>query len=168
MSEKNQKNFDNLSIYNNNCNENNYSLLKIFNYIKKNIIKKKKKISSNDIDDLREQHSDNESDKTFYEKNCPSNSSRKTNSVISNKSNQSNKSNKSNQSNKSTNTDNSGPITKYTSKTLYRKRIKSIDYVRDNDDDEYNVVMSYQKYIPKRTVSGGARFDANRIKKNST
>jgi hypothetical protein len=166
MSKENQKDFANLSIYNNN--NNNYSLLKIFNYIKKNIIKKKKKISSNDIDDLREQHSDNESDKTFYEKNCPSNSSRKTNSVISNKSNQSNKSNKSNQSNKSTNTDNSGPITKYTSKTLYRKRIKSIDYVRDNDDDEYNVVMSYQKYIPKRTVSGGARFDANRIKKNST
>lgn len=120
--------------------------------MKKNIIKKKK-ISSNDIDDLREQHSDNESDKTFYEKKCPSNSSRKTNSVISNNSNQSN---------------NSQPIEKYTSKTLYRKRIKSIDYVRDNNNDEYNVVMSYQKYVPKRTLSSGARFDANRIKNNST
>ena len=77
-----------------------------------------------------------------------------------------NESNESNQSNKSNQSNNSQSIEKYTSKTLYRKRTKSLDYIRDNDT-EYNVVMVYQKYIPKRTVSGGARFDANRIKNNS-
>lgn len=58
-------------------------------------------------------------------------------------------------------------MTKYTSKTLYRKRIKSIDYVRDNKNDNYDVVLNYQKYIPKKTFSSGTLFDANIIKNNS-
>ena len=86
--------------------------------------------------------------------------------LISTKSN--NSINTDTESKSSSKSDNSEPMTKYTSKILYRKRIKSIDYIRDNNDDEYNVVMSYQKYVPKRTLSSGARFDANRIKINST
>ena len=142
--------------------EQEYSLIKIFNYIKGKILKKQKKISSHDIDNLREQNSDNESDKTFYEKKCPSNSSRKANSVISNKSDKS--TNTETMSNKS---NDSGQMTKYTSKSLYRKRIKSIDYVRDNNNDDYNVVLAYQKYVPQKTFSSGTLFDANRIKNNS-
>lgn len=157
MSDKNQKNIDIECILS--SHEKEYSLMKIFNYIKRKVLQKSKKISSDNIDDLREQNSDNESDKTFYEKKCPSNSSRKANSVISNKStNTETISNKSNDS---------GPMTKYTSKTLYRKRIKSIDYVRDNKNDNYDVVLNYQKYIPKKTFSSGTLFDVNIIKNNS-
>jgi len=78
---------------------------------------KTKKISSDDINDLRDQNSDNESDKTLYEKRCPSNTFRKSNSVISNNSSRSNKSTNTDISNSSSKYDNK--TQKYRSKSLY-------------------------------------------------
>ena len=167
MAEVIQKNFDELNIESLMPNESQYSLIKIWNALKRKIITKQKKISSYDIDDLRYQNSDNESDKTLYEKKCPSNTSRKANSVISNNSSRSNDSTNTDISNSSSKYDNK--TQKYTSKSLYRKREKSIDYVRNYDNDEevdYNIVLTYQKYIPKRTLSSGTLFDANIVKKN--
>ena len=158
MHENNQKDFDSLTVDTvdtvdtvNTDNESQYFFInKMFNSLRRKINTKTKKISSNDINDLREVNSDNESDKTQYEKKCPSNTSRKTNSVISNNSSKSDASTNTDISNSSSKSNNK--TKKYTSKSLYRKREKSIDYVRNNDNDEatdYNVVLTYQKYIPK-------------------
>lgn len=87
--------------------------------------------------------------------------------MISNNSSRSNESTNTDISNSSSKSDNK--TQKYTSKSLYRKREKSIDYVRNYDNDEatdYNVVLTYQKYIPKRTLSSGTLFDDNIVRKN--
>ena len=110
--------------------EENFGLLKIFNYIKKKANKVKKKISTDDINDLREQNSDNESDKTNYEKKFKYTTPRKTKSVISNNSNSSNSSSNSNNSN--------------------LKRTNSYNIIRDSESDDYTVKMNYQKYIMKK------------------
>ena len=167
MEETIQKKFNQLNIDSTMSNESQYSLIKIWSALKRKIIRKQKKFSSDDITDLRYQNSDNESDKTLYEKTCPSNTSRKANSVISNNSSRSNNSTNTDISNSSSNSNNK--TQKYTSKSLYRKREKSIDYVRNYDNYEttdYNVVLTYQKYIPKRTLSSGTLFDANIVRKN--
>lgn len=175
MHENNQKDFDSLTVDTVNIvntlytdNESQYFFIKMFNSLRRKINTKTKKISSNDINDLREVNSDNESDKTQYEKKCPSNTSRKTNSVISNNSSKSDASTNTDISNSSSKSNNK--TKKYTSKSLYRKREKSIDYVRNNDNDEttdYNVVLTYQKYIPKpkRTLSSGTLFDASVVRR---
>lgn len=167
MEETIQKKFNELNIDSTASNESQYSLIKICSALKRKIITKQKKISYDDINDLRDQNSDNESDKTLYENRCPSNTSRKANSVISNNSSRSNKSTNTDISNSSSNSNNK--TQKYTSKSLYQKREKSIDYVRNYDNDEttdYNAVLTYQKYIPKRTLSSGTLFDANIVRKN--
>ena len=172
MHENNQKDFELLTVDTvntlNTDNESQYFFIKMFNSLRRKINTKTKKISSNDINDLREVNSDNESDKTQYEKKCPSNTSRKTNSVISNNSSKSDASTNTDISNSSSKSNNK--TKKYTSKSLYRKREKSIDYVRNNDNDEAtddNVVLTYQKYIPKpkRTLSSGTLFDASVVRK---
>jgi len=148
--------------------ESQYCLIKKWNALKRKIITKGKKILSDDINDLIEQNSDNETDKTLYEKKYPSNTSRKANSVISNNYSRSDESINTNISNSSSKYNNK--IGKYTSKSQYRKREKSIDYVRNNHDDhntDYNIVLTYKKYIPKRTLSSGTLFDANIVKKNT-
>ena len=169
MEETIQKNFDELNIYSLDIVESQYSLIKIWNALKRKIIIKEKKIFSDDINDLIEQNSDNETDKTLYEKKYSSNTLRKTNSVISNNYSRS----------ESINTDISNPSSKYnkktekyTSKSQYRKREKSIDFVRNNYDDDddntsYNIVLRYRKTIPKITLSSGTLFDANIVKRNT-
>tara|TARA_B110000483_G_scaffold147354_1_gene175861 strand:+ start:535 stop:1047 length:513 start_codon:yes stop_codon:yes gene_type:complete len=169
MGEQIQKEFNTLSITTTTKNishESQYSLIKMWSALKRKINKPQKKISSDDINDLREQNSDNESDKTPYEKKCPSNISRKANSVISNNSSRSDASTNTHSINSSSNSNDK--TKRYTSKSIYRKREKSIDYVRNNHDDttDYDVVLTYQKYIPKRTLSSGTLFDANNILRN--
>lgn len=176
MGEQIQKEFNTLSITTTTKNishESQYSLIKMWSALKRKINKPQKKISSDDINDLREQNSDNESDKTPYEKKCPSNISRKANSVISNNSSRSDASTNTHNTNTNTHSSNSSSNSndktkRYTSKSIYRKREKSIDYVRNNHDDttDYDVVLTYQKYIPKRTLSSGTLFDANNILRN--
>jgi hypothetical protein len=126
-------------------------LIKIFNYLKQKVIIKKKKITSYDIDNLREQHSDNESDETSYEKFNPQNTSRKSKSIFCN--NYSN--------NNIINTDINNE-----SKTLYLKKINSMNIIRNNDTIDYDVVLTYQKYVPKRIFNSGTLFDTNTVKNN--
>jgi hypothetical protein len=138
-----QKNFDELNIESVMSYELHYNLIKIWGGVKEKNNYKTKKLSSDDIDDLRDQNSDNESDKTQYEKNCPSNTCRKANSVISN--NYSRKYKSTNTSNSSSKFYKKGV---YTSKSIYQKRRKSIDYVKNYDNDEntyYNIVLTYLK-----------------------
>ena len=157
-----------INICSDKCNDDDIGLIKLWNYLKKKIKNKKKKISSDDINELKEQNSDNESDKTSHEKNYPRNITRKRNSITSNSSNSSVTSNSSNTTKKSNNSNNSNE-----SKTIYRKRINSMNIVRNDDTDEYDIVLTYQKYIkknvdkPKKTYSGGTLFDENRIKINN-
>ena len=127
-------------------------LIKIFNYLKQKVIIKKKKIKSYNINNLREQHSDNESDETSYEKFNPQNTSRKSKSIFCN--NYSN--------NNIINTDINNE-----SKTLYLKKINSMNIIRNNDTIDYDVVLTYQKYVPKRIFNSGTLFDTNTIKKNT-
>jgi len=111
--------------------EENLCLLKLFSYLKRKATKNKKKISSRDIDDLREKNSDNESDKTNYEKKLNYPSLRKEKSVICNN------------YNKSTNII-----------TNNIKRTNTYNIKRDYETDNYYVVMNYQKYaMKKRDIS---------------
>ena len=73
-----------INICSDKCNDDDIGLIKLWNYLKKKIKNKKKKISSDDINELKEQNSDNESDKTSHEKNYPRNITRKRNSITSN------------------------------------------------------------------------------------
>jgi len=113
--------------------EKKYSLTKLWHYIKRKTLKNRniKKISSDEYydDNNLNQLSDNESDKTQTEienKNKLIERGRKAYSLKSNKSNNSN--------------DNK----------LYDKRDNSLDIVR-NDNDNYEVVMQYQRYSNSRT-----------------
>lgn len=156
-----------MNICSNKCNDDDIGLIKLWNYLKKKI----KKISSDDINELKEQNSDNESDKTSHEKNYPRNITRKRNSITSNSSNSSVTSNSSNTTKKSKNSNNSNNSNE--SKTIYRKRINSMNIIRNDDTDEYDIVLTYQKYIkknvdkPKKTYTSGTLFDENRIKINN-
>ena len=129
-----------------------HSLIKIFNALKRKVIIKKNKISSDDIDNLREQHSDNESDETSYEKYNPRNTSRQSKSIFCN--------NYSNNNIINTSINNE-------SKTLYLKKIKSMNIIRNNNTIDYDVVLTYQKYVPKRIFNSGTLFDTNTVKKNT-
>lgn len=109
--------------------DNEYFLIKLWNSLKGKSIKsrnKKKIQSSYSKNDNIIQCSDNESDKTYNEKNITrrEKNARKANSVISNN------------SDKSDNSD----------KTKYRKRDKSLDIVR-NTNEEYEIVLPYQRII---------------------
>ena len=152
----NQAYFDSLIINNSNVNrikkqENfQHSLIKIFNCLKRKVIKKKKKITSDDIDNLREQHTDNESDETSYEKCNPQNTSRKSKSIFCN--NYSN--------NNIINTDINNE-----SKTLYLKKINSMNIIRNDNTIDYDVVLTYQKNVPKKIFNSGTLFDTNTVKK---
>lgn len=152
----NQAYFDSLIINNSNVNrikkqENfQHSLIKIFNCLKRKVIKKKKKITSDDIDNLREQHTDNESDETSYEKCNPQNTSRKSKSIFCNNYNNNNIIN--------TSINNE-------SKTIYLKKIKSMNIIRNDNTIDYDVVLTYQKNVPKKIFNSGTLFDTNTVKK---
>lgn len=110
---------------------NNFSMMKLWNFLKRKSIKSRniEKIQTPyDIKDILEQSSDNESDKTEVEKDFKYTNERvrKANSTKSNNSNKSNGSDK----------------------TKYYKRDKSLDIIRNNDD-EYDVVLPYQRYVKK-------------------
>ena len=103
--------------------ENEYFLIKLWNSLKGKSIKsrnKKKIQSSYSKNDNIIQCSDNESDRTDNEKNMThrEKNARKANSVISNNSD----------------------------KTKYHKRNKSLDIVR-NTNEEYEIVLPYQRII---------------------
>ena len=109
--------------------ENGFFLIKLWNSLKGKSIKsrnKKKIQSSYSKNDNIIQCSDNESDRTDNEKNIThrEKNARKANSVISNNSDKSN---------------NSG-------KTKYHKRDKSLDIVR-NINEEYEIVLPYQRFV---------------------
>lgn len=115
-------------------NENKSSLTRLWHYIKRKTLKNRniKKISSNYNKDILDQLSDNESDKTVTEienKNKLIERGRKASSLKSNKTYDSNDNN-----------DNK----------LYDKRDNSLDIVRNKDDD-YEVVMQYQRYSNSKT-----------------
>jgi hydroxymethylglutaryl-CoA reductase len=120
------------------------SLTKLWYYIKRKTIKSRniKKISSNYCDDDNlDQLSDNESDKTVTEienKKKLFERGRKATSVKSNKSYDSN--------------DNK----------LYDKRDNSLDIVRNKNDD-YEVVMHYQRYSNSRTKKNNTCCKCNKI-----
>lgn len=110
---------------------NNFSMMKLWNFLKSKSIKSRniEKIQTPyDIKDILEQSSDNESDKTEVEKDFKYTNERvrKANSTKSNNSNKSNGSDK----------------------TKYYKRDKSLDIIRNNND-EYDVVLPYQRYVKK-------------------
>lgn len=114
-------------------NENKSSLTRLWHYIKRKTLKNRniKKISSEEYNDENNlnQLSDNESDKTKTEienKKKLFERGRKVSSVKSSKSYHNN--------------DNK----------LYDKRDNSLDIVRNKDDD-YEVVMQYQRYSNSRT-----------------
>lgn len=117
-----------------------HSLIKIFNTLKRKVIKKKKKITTYDIDNLREQHSDNETDETSYEKCNPQNTSRKSKSIFCNNYNNNNIIN--------TSINNE-------SKTLYLKKVKSMNIIRNDNTIDYDVVLTYQKTFPKKIFNSG-------------
>lgn len=128
--------------------EKNYSLMKLWHYIKGKTLKNRniKKLSSDDYynDDNLKQLSDNESDKTETESiNQKQFIERGRISSLTNKSNKSNKSNDCS-NNKS-----------------YDKRDNSLDIVR-NEKDDYEVVMQYQRYSNNRTKN---IFNIKEIKK---
>ena len=109
--------------------ENGFYLIKLWNSLKRKSIKSrniKKQQSSYDIKDSIFQSSDNESDKTDKEQKIKYTESRgrKANSVISNNSDKSNNS----------------------YKKKYNKRDNSLDIVR-NTNEEYEIVLPYQRYI---------------------
>lgn len=103
-------------------------MMKFWNYMKSKSMKIRNKIklqSSYCINDMLEQYSDNESDKTEFEKIVKyNNRCRKSYSK------------KNNFYNKSTETN----------KAKYYKRIKSLNIIRDNYEN-YEIVLHYQKYI---------------------
>tara|TARA_B000000437_G_scaffold217474_1_gene195142 strand:- start:1677 stop:2027 length:351 start_codon:yes stop_codon:yes gene_type:complete len=109
--------------------ETKYTIMKLWNFLKKKSIKSRniKKISSEyDNDENLQQLSDNESDKTTTEiinKKKFIERGRKASSLKSN---------------------NSNDI------KLYDKRDNSLDIIRNKDDD-YEVVMQYQRYANYRT-----------------
>lgn len=113
-------------------NEKKSSLIKLWHFIKRKTLKNRniKKISSDYCnDDNLEQTSDNESDKTVTEienKKKLFERGRKVSSVKSRNSYDSN------------------------NNKLYDKRDNSLDIVRNKDDD-YEVVMQYQRYSNGRT-----------------
>ena len=84
---------------------------------------------------MKEQNSDNEFRyKTSHEKNYPRNITRKRNSITSNSINSSNTTKKSKKSNNSNNSNES--------KTIYRKRINSMNIIRNDDTDENRIKMN--------------------------
>ena len=108
---------------------NNFSMMKLWNFLKRKSIKSRniEKIQTPyNIKDILEQSSDNESDKTEVEKEFKYTNERvrKANSTKSNNSNKSNDSDK----------------------TKYNKRDNSLDIVRNNSDN-YEVVLPYQRYV---------------------
>jgi len=110
---------------------NNFSMIKLWNFLKRKSIKSRniEKIQTPyKVKDILEQSSDNDSDKTDVEKEFKYTGDRvrKTNSTKSNNSNKSNGSDK----------------------PKYYKRDKSLDIIRNNND-EYEVVLPYQRYIKK-------------------
>lgn len=109
--------------------DNEYFLIKLWNSLKGKSIKsrnKKKIQSSYSKNDNIIQCSDNESDRTDNEKNIThrEKNARKENSFISNNCDKSNNSDK----------------------TKYHKRDKSLDIVR-NTNEEYEIVLPYQRII---------------------
>ena len=110
---------------------NNFSMIKLWNFLKSKRIKARniKKIQTPyKVKDILEQSSDNDSDKTDVEKEFKYTDDRvrKANSTKSNNSNKSNGSDK----------------------PKYYKRDKSLDIIRNNND-EYEVVLPYQRYLKK-------------------
>ena len=110
---------------------NNFSMMKLWNFLKSKSIKSRniKKIQTPyKVKDILEQSSDNDSDKTDVEKEFKYTDDRvrKANSTQSNNSNKSNGSDK----------------------PKYYKRDKSLDIIRNNND-EYEVVLPYQRYLKK-------------------
>lgn len=108
-----------------------FSMMKLWSFMKRKSIKSRniEKIQTPyDFKDILEQNSDNESDKTKLENEhkITNDRGRKANSIKSNNSNKSNGSDK----------------------TKYNKRDKSLDIVRNNDDN-YEVVLPYQRYVRK-------------------
>lgn len=108
-----------------------FSMMKLWSFMKRKSIKSRniEKIQTPyDFKDILEQNSDNESDKTNLENEhkFTNDRGRKANSIKSNNSNKSNGSDK----------------------TKYNKRDKSLDIIRNNDDN-YEVVLPYQRYVRK-------------------
>ena len=129
-------------------NEAKSSLMKLWYYMKSKTIKTRniKKISSNYYEDENlHQLSDNESDKTVTEiENKKKLFERGRRLCLTNKSNKSNDSSNDNK--------------------LYDKRDNSLDIVR-NKNDEYEVVMQYQRYSNSRTKNIKNIFNIKEIKK---